>query len=291
MALYAIPDTPYVLKPIHKCVRAALGLSAQLIGSIQLDVKRQISSICNFVQDIAWTFFCRWVTRSVIHLSKKWEKKLTLIVSFSQHSPFFEGQSNNSDWNLTGVIRHLGSLLGSLWQRCIFLHQPDKHRPMMNHMADDAHLKSNKAPIYAKKGPETASAKFLKVLFSWATEPEDCFCVPTPLGSTHEAHFIRVLGRTFQCHFRQSNQSDVNLTITYFRTAFYLGSGASDINAWKIAIWRFSLTFYYIFPEVINSVNFKYRAVKRSGPRQSCINPNYLHGFIPKQTWKTILSA
>ena len=32
------------------------------------------------------------------------------------------------------------------------------------------------------KGPETASAKFLKVLFSWATKPEDCNCVLTPWG-------------------------------------------------------------------------------------------------------------
>ena len=28
-----------------------------------------------------------------------------------------------------------------------------------------------------------ASAKFLKVLFSWATKPEDCFCVITPTAA------------------------------------------------------------------------------------------------------------
>ena len=28
-----------------------------------------------------------------------------------------------------------------------------------------------------------ASAKFLKVLFSWATKPEDCICVLTPEAS------------------------------------------------------------------------------------------------------------
>ena len=44
-------------------------------------------------------------------------------------------------------------------------------------------MKSNKVPIYAIKGPETASAKFLKVLFSWATKPEDCFCVLRPYCS------------------------------------------------------------------------------------------------------------
>ena len=55
-----------------------LGLGAQLIGPIQLHVKRQNSSICKFFQDIAWTFFCLWVARSVIHLSKKWKDNLPL---------------------------------------------------------------------------------------------------------------------------------------------------------------------------------------------------------------------
>ena len=43
------------------CVRLSklpLGFGAQLIGPIQLHVKRQNSSICKFSQDIAWTFFC-----------------------------------------------------------------------------------------------------------------------------------------------------------------------------------------------------------------------------------------
>ena len=34
------------------------GFGAQLIGPIQLHVKWQNSSICNFFQDIVWTFFC-----------------------------------------------------------------------------------------------------------------------------------------------------------------------------------------------------------------------------------------
>ena len=38
---------------------------------------------------------------------------------------------------------------------------------LFNHM----HIQT---PIYAKKDQETASAKFLKVLFSWATKLEDC---------------------------------------------------------------------------------------------------------------------
>ena len=33
------------------------GFGAQLIGPIQLHVKRQNSSVCKFFQDIAWTFF------------------------------------------------------------------------------------------------------------------------------------------------------------------------------------------------------------------------------------------
>ena len=52
------------------------GFGAQLIGPIQLHVKRQNSSICKFFQDIAWTLFCLWVARSVIHLSKKWKDNL-----------------------------------------------------------------------------------------------------------------------------------------------------------------------------------------------------------------------
>ena len=84
--------------------------------SIQLHVKRQNSSICKFFQDIAWTFFCLWVARSVIHLSKKVKRQPTLIISFSQHSPFFGEQSKNPGWNPTRVIRYLGSAPGSLWQ-------------------------------------------------------------------------------------------------------------------------------------------------------------------------------
>ena len=59
---------------------------------------------------------------------KKVKRQPTLIISFSQHSPFFEEQSKNPSWNPTLPGYH------TLPQRCIFLHQPDKHRPTLNHM-------------------------------------------------------------------------------------------------------------------------------------------------------------
>ena len=47
---------------IVQTILSVHGFGAQLIGPIQLHVKRQNSSICNFFQDIAWTFFsvCEW---------------------------------------------------------------------------------------------------------------------------------------------------------------------------------------------------------------------------------------
>ena len=56
-----------------------IGFGATINRPIQLHVKRQNSSICKFFQDIAWTFFCLWVARSVIHLSKKVKRQPTLI--------------------------------------------------------------------------------------------------------------------------------------------------------------------------------------------------------------------
>ena len=47
---------------------------------------------------------------------KKVKRQPTLIISFSQHSPFFGEQSKNPGWNPTRVRRHLGSAPGSLWQ-------------------------------------------------------------------------------------------------------------------------------------------------------------------------------
>ena len=47
---------------------------------------------------------------------KKVKRQPTLIISFSQHSPFFGEQSKNLGWNPTCVRRYLGSAPGSLWQ-------------------------------------------------------------------------------------------------------------------------------------------------------------------------------
>ena len=117
---------------------------------------------------------------------KKVKRQPTLIISFSQHSLFFEGQSKNSGWSLTGAIRYLVTVLGSLWQNsphkdaffCINLTNIDQCWITCT-------FKVEKTPIYAIKGPETASAKFLKVLFSRATKPEDCICVLTPQESAN----------------------------------------------------------------------------------------------------------
>ena len=47
---------------------------------------------------------------------KKVKRQPTLIISFSQYSPFFGEQSKNPGWNPTRVRRYLGSAPGSLWQ-------------------------------------------------------------------------------------------------------------------------------------------------------------------------------
>ena len=47
---------------------------------------------------------------------KKVKRQPTLIILFSQHSPFFGEQSKNPGWNPTRVRRYLGSAPGSLWQ-------------------------------------------------------------------------------------------------------------------------------------------------------------------------------
>ena len=57
-------NTSVAFKRIMRCFTvfyyhsSSQGFGAQLIGPIQLHVKRQNSSICKFFQDIAWTFFC-----------------------------------------------------------------------------------------------------------------------------------------------------------------------------------------------------------------------------------------
>ena len=47
---------------------------------------------------------------------KKVKRQPTLIISFSQHCPFFGERSKNPGWNPTRVRRYLGSAPGSLWQ-------------------------------------------------------------------------------------------------------------------------------------------------------------------------------
>ena len=44
--------------------------------------------------------------------------------------------------------------------------------------------------IYPINSTETASAKFQKVLFSWAPKLEDCFCVLTPKGLNFLLHVL-----------------------------------------------------------------------------------------------------
>ena len=115
------------------------GFGAQLIGPIQLHVKRQNLSICKFFQDIASTFFLPVSGKICLSPIKKVIRQPTLIISFSQHSLFLERQSKKLGWNPTGVIRYLWSVLGSLWQNsphkdAFYLHQPGKHRPMLNVM-------------------------------------------------------------------------------------------------------------------------------------------------------------
>ena len=56
------------------------------------------------------TFFILPVSGKICHLPiKKVKRQPTLIISFSQHSPFFERQSKNLGRNPTGVIHYLGS--------------------------------------------------------------------------------------------------------------------------------------------------------------------------------------
>ena len=52
------PKCPWPKCPTFSQDTVAYGFSAQLISPIQLHVKRQNSSICNFFHDIACTFFC-----------------------------------------------------------------------------------------------------------------------------------------------------------------------------------------------------------------------------------------
>ena len=71
----------------------SVGVGTQLIGPIQLHVKRQNSSICNFFQDNAWIFSVPVSGKICRSPFKKVKRQPNLIILFSQHSSFFEGQS------------------------------------------------------------------------------------------------------------------------------------------------------------------------------------------------------
>ena len=92
-----------------------IGFGAQLIGPIQLHVKRQNSSICKFFQDIAWTFsVCEWQDLSFTYQKSEKTTYLDNLV-FSAFSVLW-GTVKNPGWNPTRVRRYLGSAPGSLWQ-------------------------------------------------------------------------------------------------------------------------------------------------------------------------------
>ena len=128
--------------------------------------RAQVLSVSS-CQCVGWIFSaCEWQDLSFIF--PKSGKTTYLLSSL---------RSLRDCWNPTGVVRHLESWLGSLWQN-----SPRKDAFFCISLANihqcfnsNAHLKSNGAPIYPINDTETAIAKFQKVLFSWATKPEDCF--------------------------------------------------------------------------------------------------------------------
>ena len=70
------------------------GFVAQLIGPIQLHVKRQNPSICKFPGHCLDFFLS--VSGKICHSPiKKVKRQPTLIISFSQHPQFFGEQSKN----------------------------------------------------------------------------------------------------------------------------------------------------------------------------------------------------
>ena len=154
-------------------------LSSRVRCTINRSQKGRIRASANFSRTLLGLFSaCEWQDMSFTYQKSEKTTYLDNLV-FSAFSVLW-GTVKNPGRNPTGVIRYLGSASGSLWQNsphkdaffCISLTN-------ISNVESHVHLKSNKAPIYAIKGPETASAKFLNVLFSWATKPEDCNCVLT----------------------------------------------------------------------------------------------------------------
>ena len=82
-----------IIKQTSSLKHASNGFGAQLIGPIKLHVKRQNSRICKFFHCL--DFFLP-VSGKICHSPiKKMKRQPTLIISFSQHSPFFGEQSKN----------------------------------------------------------------------------------------------------------------------------------------------------------------------------------------------------
>ena len=134
-------------------------------------------SICIFFRTMLGFFFsvCEW--QDLLFTFQKSEKTTHLLSIFRS---LRDSQKIQAEIRLASYVTW-----GVCWGVC------DKNLHSKMHFSAPAwqtytngksyvHLKSNKAPIYAIKGTETASAKLLNLLFSWATKPEDCFCVLTP---------------------------------------------------------------------------------------------------------------
>ena len=71
---------------------ASVGFGAQLIGPIQLHVKKAEFEPMQFLSGHYLDFFLPVSGKNCHSPFKKVERKPTLIISFSRQSPFFEGQ-------------------------------------------------------------------------------------------------------------------------------------------------------------------------------------------------------
>ena len=115
-----------------------IGFGAQLIGPIQLHVKRQNLSICKFFQDLlGLCSVCEWQDLSFTYQKSEKTTYLDNLV-FSTFSVLWgtvkkSGLKSDPRQTLPGECAG-ESVTKKSTQRCIFLHQPDKHRPILNHM-------------------------------------------------------------------------------------------------------------------------------------------------------------
>ena len=125
-----------------------------------------------------WLVFFLPVSDKICHSPfEQIKRQSTLIISFYQQSPLKKNQAEI--WPASYVTWGVG------WGVCVKIVHTKMHfsasawQTYTVNVYSEAHLKSNRAPIYPINGTKTASAKFQKVLFSWATKLEDCFCVIT----------------------------------------------------------------------------------------------------------------